>query len=212
MHMETCDKTIKVAHIEKKTQLLGPFDRFVIWVHGCCFDCPGCLADNTKVGEYQSLDVETLCTQIVNSDVEGITFSGGEPFLQADLLADLVEAVERKRDLGVICYSGFTLEELQNKPEATRFLKKLDVLIDGKYVRELDYEKPYVGSINQKIYYLTSRYAESGPEYYSAGARKAEIRLTSNQAILIGVPSKQTLQVWKTLKEKAGGVVYDFGS
>ena len=114
--------------------------------------------------------------------------------------------------MGVICYSGYTFEELQNKPDATRLLSNLDVLIDGKYIQELDYEKPYVGSINQKIHYLTSRYKIIGSQYYSAGARKTEIRLTSNQAILIGVPSKRTLQAWKKLKEKAGGVVYDFGN
>ena len=73
---------VKVYHIEESTNLLGPYNRFVIWVHGCCFDCDGCLAENMKNGPFEEIGIEELALRIVDSQCEGITISGGEPFLQ----------------------------------------------------------------------------------------------------------------------------------
>lgn len=75
---------IKVSHIEESTNLLGPYNRFVIWVHGCCFDCEGCLAENTKNGVYEEVEIDLLAKRVAKSPCEGITISGGEPFLQAN--------------------------------------------------------------------------------------------------------------------------------
>lgn len=209
--MDVYEKTINLSHTESSTDLLGPFNRFVIWVHGCCFDCPGCLADNTRRGEYIQKNLEVLRREILAADVEGITISGGEPFLQAGTLYELIREIRLYRDLGVICYSGFTLDELHKRKDAKDLLSQLDILIDGKYVQELDNGQPYVGSSNQTIHYLSDRYKDIGPKYYSAPRRRAEIRFTEKQAILVGVPSKEALGIWKRIKEKAGGLVYDFG-
>lgn len=74
---------INISHMESNTTLLGPYERFVIWVHGCCFNCDGCLANNTKVGDGQPVKIRELVGLILKSNTEGITISGGEPFLQA---------------------------------------------------------------------------------------------------------------------------------
>lgn len=202
---------LKISHVERSTRLLGPFDRFVIWVHGCCFDCAGCLAENTKNGSYQELSAPRLAREILDSGCEGITISGGEPFLQAPALVCLIEAVRRERDVGVIVYSGFTLEELRADEEKAPLLYVIDVLIDGRYVQELDVGRPYIGSSNQRIHYLSPRYAEVGPAYYvPAGKRRAEIKFTNDQVVLIGVPSKNVLRIWEDVKEKSGGIEYVF--
>ena len=73
------DGIILISHTEKNTDLLGPYRRFVIWVHGCCFDCDGCLAENTKNGAYTEKNISELAQEILRSDTEGITISGGEP-------------------------------------------------------------------------------------------------------------------------------------
>lgn len=202
---------LKISHIERSTNLLGPFDRFVIWVHGCCFDCDGCLAENTKNGSYHELSVERLARIVLESGCEGITISGGEPFLQAPALLCLIQAIRQERDVGVIVYSGFTLEELRANEAKAPLLSVIDVLIDGRYVKELDVGRPYIGSSNQRIHYLSPRYSEIGPSYYVlTGKRRAEIKFTNNQVVLIGVPSKNVLRIWEDVKEKSGGTDYGF--
>lgn len=200
---------LRISHIEKSTELLGPFCRFVIWVHGCCFSCKGCLAENTKHGTPTYIDINELSEEIVASGCEGITISGGEPFLQADKLSVLIEKIKSIRDIGVIIYSGFTLEEIQKDPNKAMLLPYVDLLIDGQYIEELDVGQPYIGSTNQIIHYLSSRYLGAGRLYYAAKSRKAEIKITSKQAILIGVPSKKVLAVWNELKKKSGGTGND---
>lgn len=211
MIMSIVGKSIlKISHIEESTDLLGPYQRFIIWVHGCCFDCEGCLAANTKNGAYEEIETERLAQRIANSECEGITISGGEPFLQASELLRLIQSVKMIRDIGVIVYSGFTLKELRQDDNMSALLSEIDLLIDGKYIKELDDNRPYVGSSNQIIHYLSSRYENIGKEYYSVDKRRAEIKLTGTQAILIGVPSHSVLKIWQEIKEKNGGTENDF--
>lgn len=201
---------IKVSHVEDSTDLLGPYNRFVIWVHGCCFDCKGCLAENTKAGTYEEIETEVLAKQIVESSCEGITISGGEPFLQSVALLGMIRKIKEHRDIGVVVYSGFTLDELKQDEEMSLLLPEVDILIDGRYIKELDDNRAYVGSSNQIIHYLSPRYTNIGKDYYSASKRRAEIKLTETQAILIGVPSHNVLKTWQDIKEKSGGMNNDF--
>lgn len=204
------EKMLKISHVENSTELLGPYSRFAIWVHGCCFDCPGCLAENTKHGGYVYKGARELAEEAASRDAEGITVSGGEPFMQAEALLDFFKCLRTKRDMGIILYTGFTLEELKEDPRKAALLPYIDILIDGRYIKELDDGRAFVGSSNQKIYYLTERYKEIGKSYYGYGKRKAEIKFTKDEAVLIGVPSKEALKIWKEIKKKAGGVVSDF--
>ena len=204
------DGRILISHTEKNTDLLGPYRRFVIWVHGCCFDCEGCLAESTKNGAYTETDIKELAQEILMSDTEGITISGGEPFLQAKTLFELITLLKSIKDIGVIIYSGFTLEELQKDNDSQNLLTVTDILIDGRYIKELDDGRAYIGSSNQHLYYLSDRYKAVGQEYYSAQKRRAEIKFTLDKAVLIGVPSKNVLEVWQKVKEKSGGDICDF--
>lgn len=201
---------IKISHVEESTDLLGPYNRFVIWVHGCCFDCEGCLAMNTKNGTYDEVRADVLARRIADSSCEGITISGGEPFLQVPALLSLIKDIKKYRDIGVIVYSGFTLDELKQDTEKAALLSEIDILIDGRYIKELDDDRAYVGSSNQIIHYLSPRYINIGKKYYSAGKRRAEIKLTGTQAILIGVPSHNVLKTWQDIKDKSGGMNNDF--
>ena len=203
-------KLLKISHTESHTDLLGPGDRFVIWVHGGCFDCEGCLARNTRFGAFQETDVSDIANDIINSGCDGLTISGGEPFLQAEALAELVREVREMRDIGVIIYSGFTLEELHAKSDCAGLLAVTDILIDGRYVKELDDGRAYIGSSNQRLHYLTDRYADAGRAYYSASKRRAEIKFYADSVRLIGVPSADVLNIWQEIQSKNGGGDYDF--
>ena len=204
------DTKILISHTEKNTDLLGPYRRFVIWVHGCCFACEGCLAENTKNGAYTEMSVKDLAQEILMSDTEGITISGGEPFLQAEALFELITLLKSVRDTGVIIYSGFTLEELQENDENKNLLRVTDILIDGRYIKELDDGRAYIGSSNQRLHYLSDRYKNIGESYYSSYKRRAEIKINPNEVVLVGVPSKNVLDVWQKLKEKSGGNIGEF--
>lgn len=201
---------LKISHIESHTDLLGPCDRFVIWVHGCCFDCEGCLARNTRFGAYREMSVSDVARNIIHSGCEGITISGGEPFLQAKALAALVKEVQSCRDIGVIIYSGFTLEALKKRDDCLELLSRTDILIDGPYVKVLDDGRAYIGSSNQRLHYLTERYRKAGREYYSAKKRRAEIKFNADSVTLIGVPSANVLTIWNEIKKKNGGGEDDF--
>jgi anaerobic ribonucleoside-triphosphate reductase activating protein len=118
-----------------------------------------------------------LAAEIALSRPDGVTISGGEPFLQAAALAEMLRILRLDfgYDTGVIVYTGFLLEELQQIPAMKPLLEQTDLLIDGPYVRELDDGRSLRGSSNQRIIPLTNRY--NRPEIlslYGAEGRRTE--------------------------------------
>lgn len=105
--------------------------------------------------------MEALLQWILTTpDIEGITLLGGEPMEQAEELALLAKAV-RLAGLSVLCFTGYTLEEIQNAGNADMhaLLVQTDLVIDGPYVKEQrDLRRPWVGSSNQRYHFLTERY------------------------------------------------------
>lgn len=190
--------------------ILGPYRRAVLWTHGCCFNCEGCIADEYRNGSFRECTAGQMAEWFLENAVheEGITISGGEPFLQAEDLAKTIRMIRRERDLGVIVYTGFLYEQLLEKQEREKGVRALldqtDLLIDGPYVRALDRGAalPARGSENQRILPLTERYREEiDTYYYGCGKRKIEIRVEADRTIMVGVPSQEQARLWKTLKE-----------
>jgi anaerobic ribonucleoside-triphosphate reductase activating protein len=91
-------------------------------------------------------------------NIDGVTFSGGEPFAQAEDLARLGELVQ-DAGLSVVTYTGFTYDHILQKKRPTwqHLLSVTDLLISGPYVPSLDCRRPLIGSSNQKIIPLTRR-------------------------------------------------------
>ena len=81
-----------------------------------------------------------------------MTFSGGEPFAQAEGYLELAVAL-KERGYEVASYSGYTFEQLLEGTDAQKaLLGQLDVLIDGPFIREeKSLETPFRGSKNQRI-------------------------------------------------------------
>ena len=186
--------------------ILGPGSRAVLWVYGCCFDCPGCIAQSYRHGPSQQMTVaEAAAWYLGLPSTDGLTISGGEPMMQAGALADMVDSIRRERDMGLIVYTGFRLEELQQKqdPQICRFLRQIDLLIDGRYEQTLDHDQPYRGSENQRFLPLTDRYLTELTTYYSAAAgRQIELRVKGSSVLLVGVPGRDQIQLWQALKKK----------
>lgn len=201
-------ENLRISHYVERTKVLGPFVRSALWVNGCCFHCDGCIAEEMNQEAPTILSVSRLADVFWQiEDTEGITISGGEPFLQAGSLLRLVQEIRKKRDYGVIVYTGFTLEELLNKNDRDihAFLAAIDILIDGPYQKDLDDGIPYRGSSNQTIHMLSRRYENDFAAYYqNRPKRDIEINFTSDHVYLVGVPSEYGLKTWRELKKKAG--------
>ena len=143
----------------------GPGVRAVVFVQGCTIRCPGCWNQDTwGTSPRTVVSVEEVFSWImaVRSQISGVTFLGGEPFLQARALAALGRLC-REAGLTVLTYSGYTLEFLQSEKApkgSAELLAVTDTLIDGPYVERL-FSPGLVwrGSTNQRIIHLTSAMA-----------------------------------------------------
>jgi anaerobic ribonucleoside-triphosphate reductase activating protein len=182
---------LNIASICPKTKELGPGKRFALWVQGCPFQCKGCLApDWIPLRQAQLRSIETLAEQILAADVDGLSISGGEPFLQASKLSALVELIwQKKPEMTVIVFTGFTLLQLDWE-EAIHFLKYIDVLKTGLYVDKWNDDKGLRGSSNQQFHFLTNR-LEMYADYFNHKERTVEIHVEKDSFLMVGVPPKQ---------------------
>lgn len=175
---------------EKNITTLGPYTRYGIWVQGCHRNCEGCVAKQSQdpnMGRW--VDTGALSWEIAVCNVEGLTISGGEPFLQAPALADLIRRVKSLKDVGVILYTGFLLEEIDALEGGRDLLSLIDLLIDGPYIRQLDDGKSLRGSSNQRVIPLTDRYTDQ-LHLYGSTERVTEQFVHSNHVNIVGIPNQ----------------------
>ncbi len=175
---------LRVFNILKNTRVEGPETRYCIWVQGCSRHCKGCQAVHTWSHSGGVLyNVKDIIADIKKQkNIEGVTFLGGEPFEQAEALGIIAKAV-KKEGLGVLCFTGGLLEELQQKEENKILLENIDLLIDGAFEADkVDYSRPWCGSTNQRYHFLTKRYNEDIFEKYK---NKIEINISKNGDIFM---------------------------
>ena len=183
---------MKLHNFDVVEDLLGPYKRAVIWTQGCPFRCTNCMTpDSLDINKGKEIAVEELAEVINSLDIEGVTISGGEPFLQDDELVKLIKLLNQ--NLGVIVYTGYLFEEIKDR----EFINYIDLLIDGKYEEDKNNGIAFRGSFNQKLYFLTSRYKKFEKEFNSF-KRKSKVVVNSGIEI-IGIPSKNLLKKLKCL-------------
>ena len=140
--------------------------------------CSGCWNSETHAFvKDKDMLISELADWILNQNVEGVTFSGGEPFQQAPALELLISFIkERRPELSIGSFTGYTLQELWDgkfnwwHPElrimipgdaklSNSILKQMDFIIAGRYnqLQRCD-DKPLCGSRNQEVHFLSSRY------------------------------------------------------
>ena len=201
---------LNVANSLAGTRMLGPGWRSVVWVQGCGFDCPGCIAPEWHSNNPARLVTpqELAAELLADPRVDGLTFSGGEPMLQAAGLAELARLTRAQRELSIICFTGFTLDALQGPDTggtgwhaaAAALLAQVDVLIDGPYVEELNDNRGLRGSSNQRVQHLSGRLRDYD---FENAPRRAEIRLAEGYAMLVGVPTQHLEQGFQQALSKA---------
>jgi len=193
-------KHLNIASMTVARDVLGPGNRFILWVRGCLRHCTGCIAPQWRAMEQANLiETDSLINFVSKMAIDGITISGGEPALQAAELARFLRGVQssRREKLNVIAFSGYTLDELKTNPPGTGaddFLSELDVLIDGEYILALDNGVGLRGSANQTIHHLNQK--RLAHIDFANQPRSIEIRILEGETMMIGIPTKEDLRVY----------------
>jgi anaerobic ribonucleoside-triphosphate reductase activating protein len=158
----------------------GPGRRAVLWLQGCTLGCPGCFNPETHpISGGALMQVDEVFDRITAhaGDLEGVTFSGGEPLQQLTSLRPLIHRLHRETDLSILLFTGYTWQEVLAMPHSHAWLACLDVVIAGRYDARQHLAQGHRslrGSANQTIHLLSSRYTEGDLE----GAPPAEVIIT----------------------------------
>jgi anaerobic ribonucleoside-triphosphate reductase activating protein len=150
---------LNLAGFLARSTVNGPGIRSVVWVQGCSLHCNGCF--NTSSWSFSpnyQLSPGELADQIIGLDgIDGVTFSGGEPFAQAALLAVVGRRVQEE-GLTVLTYTGFTAHQLFRKQRRSwnELLEVTDILVAGPYIEGYLPVFPLTGSGNQQVIPLTN--------------------------------------------------------
>lgn len=152
-------ETLRIAGVVRESIVDGKGLRFVIFCQGCPHHCPGC--HNPQTHDFEGgydIDIDKIVAEIKkNPLLQGVTFSGGEPFCQAAAFAALGKKIKaiRGMKLNIMSYSGYTFEQLQEKAKEDKGIENLlnvcDYLVDGPFIlAQRDLTLKYRGSRNQR--------------------------------------------------------------
>lgn len=179
---------MRIKRILYPVKVLGPGNRVGIWTTGCNFSCQGCTSPELKsfnAGKDISVDSIIKVIQKIESPIDGFTISGGEPFEQADELLNLLIQLNMITD-DIILYTGYYYEELSKKiSNFSDYLSLISVLIDGRYIDELNTGLGLKGSANQNIIILKNH-----KRYENLNNCKRElqtINLDHSSTLIIGI-------------------------
>lgn len=182
---------IETGAFLERSRVNGPGLRSVLWVQGCPFRCGGCFNPEFQVpGKGTWVTIEEMAKRIVAiPDTEGVTFSGGEPFAQAEPLGRLAEQIQAAGK-SVMIFSGYekaNLLETQD-PSFRQLLKNTDLIVAGSYQKDTPCHHPLLSSVNQELIFLTDRYAEKD---ILPGTRRMEIQInTGGTTVMTGFPKE----------------------
>lgn len=179
------------------TEAEGPGRRAALWVQGCNKRCRSCCNPAyLQLVERELVSAASVLEWLENAhhahDLEGVTFLGGEPMLQAQGLTIVAQAAQ-SLGLSVMVFSGYTKNELDmlHLPGVDQLLRYTDVLVDGPYEVNLpEQNRRWAGSTNQKFHYLTMRY-DARIESDGEVERVLELRLKTDGSVFVnGWPEK----------------------
>ena len=143
---------LNVIDIIEGTTVDGPGLRTSIYFAGCEHHCPGChnpQSWNPAAGRAISID-DLL--RVVEYNDFNVTFSGGDPFFQAERVAELAERISTELGKTIWCYTGYRWEDIAHSERFMPLLRNIDVLVDGEFVEEKkNITLKFRGSENQRL-------------------------------------------------------------
>jgi anaerobic ribonucleoside-triphosphate reductase activating protein len=147
---------VRIAGVTNESVTDGPGLRMTLFFQGCPHACPGCHNPQTwNFSGGQEFDLDELVSTLeITPILSGVTFSGGEPFVQAEAAARIAGYVQSWK-INLWVYTGYLWEKLLleiDKPGYRDLMNLVDVIVDGPYREELrNLALPYRGSQNQRI-------------------------------------------------------------
>lgn len=195
---------IQLGALQARSLVAGPGERAVVWVAGCLRRCPGCMKPEWfEFDAGTPVRVPELAERILAIPrLDGVTFSGGEPFEQAQALAALCRLL-RRAGLNVLVYSGYRLDALRmNEARFGDLLAEVDFLIDGEYRHDLPGPFRWRGSENQAIYDMRRNQRIDAADERSS--REIQLTLGPEGVRLTGFPNSETLRNLAQSLERRG--------
>lgn len=160
---------------ENEVRLAGPIQsdsivdgeglRAVIFTQGCRRGCAGCHNPETfseTAGVVVTIDdIKNELSKLKGQS--GLTFSGGEPMLQARQLKEIADWARKKLGWNIWSFTGYTYDRIRElNDEKWELVKSLDVLIDGPFIEsKRDLSLTFRGSQNQRLLRLKGGEIES---------------------------------------------------
>ena len=151
------DFTLRLLMTYKETIVDGVGLRYSLYFAGCSHACPGCHNEyswNPKHGNILTYEkLEEIAKEInENTLLDGITISGGDPLFNPVEMLKVLKFLKEKTKKNIWLYTGYTLEQVREDELRRKCLEYVDVLVDGRFVKELyDPNLKFRGSSNQRI-------------------------------------------------------------
>lgn len=142
----------------------GPGRRVVVWVQGCDIGCKGCSNidtwDSSAGLDMEPAAVAAIINELLTDDVDGLTFSGGEPFSQAPELIEVLREV--KKDVGLFIFTGYAFDALVKTAMGgergwSGLFGRADAMLCGPFNSRRQ-PAGFIPSENQTLELMTGRY------------------------------------------------------
>ena len=174
-------------HAYKISRVNGPGNRFTLWTQGCSKGCSDCFNPETWSNNiYKEYSPRQILEIIKNFEVDGITISGGDPLEQeVELLELLFLLKEIKLPKGIILFTGFSRNEIRENPLREKCLELVDVLIDGRYEKNLKVDFSLRGSSNQEFYFFSNKISSNELSF----DQEIEISCLEGDIMMTGFPN-----------------------
>jgi anaerobic ribonucleoside-triphosphate reductase activating protein len=151
---------MRYHNITKDDMLNGSGLRVVLWLSSCSHRCEGCHNSETWSCNsgilFDSVAKEEIFRELEKDHISGLTFSGGDPLHENNTkeVKDLIMEIKQiypKKDIWL--YTGYYYNDIVAfYPVKYEVVKLCDVLVDGRYVKELsDVNYHWAGSTNQSV-------------------------------------------------------------
>lgn len=181
---------VNMAAFLPQSRANGPGRRAVVWVQGCPRSCPECFnQEMLAFTDRQIIAVDQLACRILTlQGIEGVTFSGGEPFMQAAALATLAELLVAE-GLNIVTFTGYSYAELKQggAADVNRLLAATDLLVAGPYEQEHAGQQYLLASTNQELVFLTDRLQQHPDIISNTGHTREFVIDTSGNIITTGL-------------------------
>jgi len=196
-------ETLSIGLVYYPIYSLGIGKRAGIWVQGCNFGCDGCIAEyswDIKKGKlWKVTELVEFVLKKMGTDCNGVTISGGEPFLQSKALLEFIIQLRKNGIYDIMVYSGYSYSHLRKKfPE---ILEKISALITGRFKKGQETDLVWKGSANQKMHILTknSELKMKYNEFKKLRTSKRSLQIIENEKkiFIVGIPDQKDTEVLK---------------